>query len=215
MKPGIPIGLAGFAGAGKDTTFDRLVAIGGEKFERHSVADPLKESIAALFDVTLDQLEAMKRSESAHVMLDGGREAPEGSISMSMRKFMQRYGTEAHRDVFGEDFWLDVWKRDWSNNCPAGVSWVNTSVRFENEARAIIEDLGGEVWWIEGPRDAGADGRHESEHRLPEHLITRVIDNSVRTFQPTTYLDLEPGIPVPTHPCHRHLDDQLASILYP
>lgn len=209
------IGIAGVAGAGKDTTFERLAALGGERFVRFSIADPMKESIAALFDLPLERLDELKRDPDSYVKV-GGRglkslltDAYMNRLDrkLSMREFMQRYGTESHRDVFGEDFWLRHWLRqvEAMRYGPAAdpsrrPTIVNTSVRFANEAEAIIAQPGGEVWLVEGPQDDGAGG-HPSEEPLPDLLVTRRIDN---TFRPSVG-QADWG--------YENIDDQLALIL--
>lgn len=206
------IGLTGVAGAGKDTVFDRLVAVGGDRYVKMSVADSLKESVAALFGITLEQLEELKRDSRAFV--DIGRVVEHRTAiddvdvefeqlvpPMSIRTFLQRYGTESHRDVFGQDFWLEVWEaraaRQLYLKNPCTI--VNTSVRFENEAARII-DMGGVVWQVNGPQDAGAGG-HSSEVELPDYLITEYIDNETRP----TYDSGEPDF--------SYLDDQLVLLI--
>lgn len=200
------IGLHGVAGSGKDTVFARLQALGGSDFVRMSVADPLKVSVAALLDISLEDIEELKRRDDRGIAVVGdGNHTFHDPIMrpMSIREFIQRYGTESHRDVFGQDFWVDIWERQ-ARATPANQIVVNTSVRFENEADRIINKLLGEVWLIEGPQDANAAG-HLSEQRLPDHLITRVIDNRWRPQAE----EFRSGVS-----SYQHLDDQLATILH-
>lgn len=215
------IGLAGVAGAGKDTVFDRLKVLGGDKFVRLSVADPLKESVAALFGISLDDLEELKRDPHAFVRLGGADpRAPHMSLLrslLSVREFLQRYGTESHRGVFGDDFWLDVWEERADKirfGSDAEVTIVNTSVRFENEAQRIL-DLGGAIWQVNGPQDDGAGG-HESESPLPYDLITEHIDNTVRqVYEETAQGGFGmPNVSVQGGPDFSHLDDQIATLLH-
>jgi hypothetical protein len=206
------LGLTGPAGAGKDTVYERLRELGGDRFVRLSVADPLKESVAALFGITLEQLEDLKRDARAFV--DIGRVVEHRTAvddvdvefeqlvpPLSMRTFLQRYGTESHRGVFGDDFWLDEWERRAQaiHEQRRDAVVVNTSVRFPNEAQRIL-DLGGEVWDVVGPQDYGAAG-HASEAPLPRNLITHVIDNEDRSL----YASGEPDF--------SYLDDQIVSLL--
>ncbi len=220
------LGLAGVAGAGKDTVFERLQALGGPRFVRMSVADPLKESIAALFDIDLDTLDRLKRDPDSFVKV-GGADPDRPGMAIyygggrqrrTMREFMQRYGTEAHRDVFGQDFWLDVWQMNATNaqleaaggafvTADAPLTIVNTSVRFENEAQRIIE-MGGRVFHVEGPQDVGAGG-HPSEKLLPEELITGFFDNTVRSVIERA---VEGRLEYETD--YSHLDDQIATLLH-
>lgn len=210
------IGLHGKAGAGKDTVYERLLSLGGPKYVRRSIADPMKDSIAALFGVSLERLEELKRDPSSFVKIGGtgepSKQTPGAYMarydrSMTVRQFMQRYGTEAHRGVFGQDFWLDFWMRQWADTSAQGEVWVNTSVRFENEAQRI-RDVGGEVWLIKGPHD-GVEG-HESEVQLPDRLIDRVIDNTERA---SFSFAENCGDPIVDYPDFSHLDSQVAAFL--
>lgn len=204
------LGLSGVAGAGKDTVHARLVALGGARFVRLSVADPLKDAAVALLGCSHDQLEEWKRDGSVGVQLvhehRGGLDGP-----MSIRLFLQKLGTQVGREIFGESFWLDLWERKAQeiHEQRRNAVIVNTSVRFENEAQRIL-DLGGEVWHIDGPQDPGA-GTHESEQRLPDELITRVIDNTVRGE--IQHIDPDGNLQG-SEPDFQHLDDQIASILH-
>lgn len=142
------IGLSGQKQSGKDTVAAYLVKEHG--FERKAFADPLKQSVAALFGIPFSYIDKLKMDD---VLVGIGRIGqPEydqwiqydGEVSkgLTFREFLQRYGTEAHRDIFGQDFWLDY-------TLPVqgfypGRAIVVTDVRFSNEARRIRE-LGGMV----------------------------------------------------------------------
>lgn len=189
------IGLHGKKESGKDFVFDRIRALGGPRYHRLSVADPLKDSVAALFGITTEQLDAWKNDRTAEVALFAGGDE---QVSMSVRRFLERYGHQAHREVFGEDFWLDFWltlvKRQRRLSKPAPTI-VNTSVRYANEAEAI-QAAGGVVWRIVGPPEVEDAPDQVDEHGkpipselvLPPHLIDATIDNTIRDGNPA-YVD--------------------------
>lgn len=176
------IGLHGRMGSGKDTVLERLQVLMPDKFVRVSFADPLKRSVAVLFGITVEQLEHLKRDDGYGVGL--GPRSP-GVIhtsvrDMTIRTFLQRYGTEAHREIFGDDFWVEVGMREAMRILDASDYKhivVFTDVRFENEARAIIK-YAGEIWEINGP--VNDTGDHASETPLPAPFIDRYIDNTSR-----------------------------------
>lgn len=88
------------------------------------------------------------------------------------RSYIQRFGQEAHRELFGENFWVDQ-----TNFSPAGAELVVLAdCRFPNEAQAAL-DRGGEVWRIDRP-GLEPPNNHISETPLPDHLITRTIPNN-------------------------------------
>lgn len=159
------IGLAGLKGSGKDTVGAYLVKEHG--FERKSFADPLKRSVAALFDIPFSEVDKLKNDSGARVELDGGpnRVEGEGVVSivyadMTFRTLLQRYGTEAHRGIFGEDFWVD-------QTLPVqgyypGRKIVVTDVRFANEAQRV-NHLGGALVQVWHPTAETALDQHASE----------------------------------------------------
>lgn len=173
------VGLTGKLGSGKDTVLLRLQELFGDRYEKASYAEPLKKSVAALFNITVEQIEAMKNEPQIRVTIvdlkGAGRDL---GRSFSMREILQRYGTEAHREVFGEDFWVAAAMADLARRDPDPEKiYVFTDVRFDNEAKAIV-NAGGRVY-----RVIGADnntGDHPSEAGVSELLISGTIDNSHR-----------------------------------
>ena len=90
------------------------------------------------------------------------------------REFLQKYGTEGHREVFGENFWVDQF---WNSNDFTGVDvLIIADCRYDNEAQDVI-DRGGIIIKIDNPvTDAAQDG-HASEQGISENLITHRINN--------------------------------------
>lgn len=183
------IGLTGKLGSGKDTVLARLQDLfgGTGSYQRVSFADKLKESAAALFGVTLEHLEMMKNEPSFRVnILNIRGYGQELGRSLSIREMLQRYGTEAHRNIFGDDFWVEAAMRGIEELAPmpyqgkpdkSGPILVFTDVRFDNEARAIIE-RGGRIYRVIGPNEDTGD--HVSEAGIADNLVVGEIDNSHR-----------------------------------
>lgn len=172
------IGLTGRKGSGKDTVYERACRILAEAegllVERTGFADCLYWSAAAAFGVTPDTLRQIKNDPGAVVTLvnKGGKVM----ASLTVREYLQRYGTEAHRDIFGDDFWVEQVRL---RNTAARVLFV-TDVRFENEARAI-KKAGGHVVRVVGPAETEHSGDdHASEAALPSWLIDETLLNRVR-----------------------------------
>ena len=171
------IGLNGYARSGKDTVAGFISEIYDGEVEIVAFADLIKLSAARALkactdpdDVGLPAVRAwadqFKNGWSVRIFDRIGNQVG----GMQGREFLQRYGTEAHRELFGDDFWVD--QIDWQRDCDV---LVFTDVRFENEARAIKE-RGGKVWRIERPSSRA--GRHASEQPLDPALIDRVIINN-------------------------------------
>lgn len=162
------VALNGLKQSGKDTVAAYLIKEYG--FERRAFADPMKKSIAALFDIPFHEIDKLKTDDGFSVnLLDGG----ERISSLTFREFLQRYGTEAHRGVFGENFWLDYTLP--KNAYYAGRKIVITDLRFENEAHRI-RDCGGYVVGIHRPGLDGSD-LHSSEKPLPTSEIDLILMN--------------------------------------
>ena len=176
------IGLHGRAQAGKDTVYERALAIWGAGIvERRSFADKLYESAAAALGVTAKDLSWWKTDLGANVYVGGLHTVWN---SETVREYLQRYGTEAHRDIFGEDFWVQQLDLTGHSNRLVFV----TDVRFDNEA-AAIRRAGGKIVEVIGDK-AGAY-QHRSEAGLtdpPDYVIYnmvrgdgyRALDHAVR-----------------------------------
>jgi hypothetical protein len=171
------IGLNGRKQAGKDTVCERIAhkLDGVIEVERVSFADLLYESAAAALGVTVEFLQAHKSDPRYTVAVL----APNGRVvrELTIREFLQGYGTEAHRLVFGDSFWVDQVEPRLMRH--VGRIVVVTDVRFENEARAV-QAAGGAVVEVIGPEGRVTDDAHASEAPLPESLIDVTVDNSVR-----------------------------------
>jgi hypothetical protein len=179
------LGLSGRAGAGKDLTYkllvelaDQLVSRGGRmSVVRRAFADPLKVSAARALGVKgdaqacLDFCNRIKGDGLIRVNSASG----DHITYLTGREYLQFYGTEAHREVFDDSFWVDAsLPKGWN---PVSELVVVTDVRFPNEAERIHEN-GGVVWQINRP-DGGkiAESAHSSEVGLHRRYIHRYIDN--------------------------------------
>lgn len=168
------IGLTGRAQAGKDTVYQAMrdYLAGHIEVERRAFADPLYESAAAALGVTAEDLRRWKTDEDMEIgVIDDCTPVYERTITV--REYLQRYGTEAHRDIFGKDFWVRA--LDLGDHRDKIV--VVTDVRFPNEAQAI-HDNGGYVVRVVGPYMGDDD--HASELPLADSLVDAVIDNTHR-----------------------------------
>lgn len=168
------IGLAGRSGAGKDTAFQFLADSLPFQFERRAFADSMKASAMAAFGLSADLADEFKTRATVTVAF--GENEP--VVSLTGREFIQRYGTEAHRHIFGDEFWIDRTLTDFQ---PQAITVV-TDVRLDNEADAI-RALDGEVWLIERPGDRIAESGHITEAGIsgPDEVI--VNDSSLGVFR--------------------------------
>ncbi len=189
------LGFTGKLGSGKDTAGERLVQLAGIEGVQLSFAFSLKESAAKLLDIDRLDWETYKNDPDVKVLLQTGwvdcevvydhdddgnplvgpGESPKIVREFTAREFLQRYGTEAHRDVFGQSFWVDQAMADYYRSTE--VYFYFTDARFVNEAVAI-RDNGGLIIRVLG--DNEETGGHVSEAGLPDEYINFEIDNTVR-----------------------------------
>lgn len=162
------IGLSGFARAGKDTVADYLVAKHG--FVKLSFATPMREALYRLnpFITVAD----MQRVPLATAVDGLGWENLKAD-SPDIRPLMQRLGTEVGRQMFGEDFWVDLAVKEAAKHDKI----VFADTRFKNEANAIRSG-GGSVWRINRPEFEAAND-HISEHDLDDYDFDTVINNNL------------------------------------
>lgn len=156
------IGLHGFPGAGKDTVAEILAEYG---YQRIAFADKLREALEGLNPVVVIEggrgvrLRPLVRAHGWDTLK---RRVPE------VRELLQRLGTEAGRDIHGENVW--------ANLAMAKVqspedNYVFTDARFPNEF-AAIRARGGVM--VNVVRDGvGAVNDHVSERALPCDYMLR------------------------------------------
>lgn len=195
----IIVGLAGAMGAGKDTAFGFLQEWGNENklvVQRFSFADKLKISAMRALGHPADLgnehavhfADALKQPGSTiqvnipdeALLASGGQiidEAAPNTTTFSGRQYLQWYGTEAHRDVFGTDFWVDQLEAQLDAADLEGFIDVAviTDVRFPNEGELLSRI--GEIWEIKRPDAGGEHLQHASEAGLPEGQVQLVLRN--------------------------------------
>lgn len=196
------IGLTGAAGAGKDTACGYASEWCEENeltAARVAFADPLKVSAAralgfqgastlgsreetaecVAFCNQIKQEGVTIRADLYHPGCTGPDPEPpsyEPLAELSGRQYLQFYGTEAHRDVFGESFWSDALLATLKQREQEGVDVVFiTDTRFVNEGK-LVAGLG-EIWSIQRELAQTVEA-HSSEEPLPRELIEATIYNA-------------------------------------
>jgi hypothetical protein len=173
------IGIHGPSRSGKDTIYKILLEeFPTIKFERQGFADALKISAAKALGCTgsdeelIAVMDALKEEGQIHT--------PWGKVSG--REFLQCYGTEAHRDMFGKDFWLDSVIPDPSMPQLMANGLIRRAdvliipdVRYQNEITRVILSKG-EIWKVRRNAQGNNTG-HASEQELDANWDV-VIDNN-------------------------------------
>lgn len=171
--PDVLIGVAGYAGAGKDALADLLVAHFG--FTKISFADPMRE-IAAAIDPIIAYVKTDDPNEDEIlrytdvVEMFGYDESK--MLYPEMRRFLQRLGTEGGRGILGQDVWVNEAMR----RAQAYERVVFADMRFRNEAEAI-RAAGGRTIRVERPGVSPAND-HASEHDLAKWSFDLHVNNN-------------------------------------
>lgn len=153
------VGIAGPAGAGKDTVADYLVAHHG--FTKISMAGPLKAGMAAM-----GFPEPVSRDDKEKLI---------PGFDFTWRQAAQRLGTEWGRGLDPE-IWVKVMADHLSRSTGRTVI---SDIRFENEAE-MVRNLSGKMLLLAGRKaDLGEAAAHVSEAGVMFHpLLDGYIDNS-------------------------------------
>lgn len=159
------IGLSGYARSGKDTVADHLIST--YNFSRHSFAASMKEAMYRLNPIVhSDSIGTFRYQSLVDVYgLDKVKDDyPE------VRRLLQVFGTEVGRDMFGENFWVDLVLDNLRS-----FHTVISDVRFVNEADAI-RNQGGVIWRVNRSGIGPVTG-HSSEIALDQYNFDAVLNN--------------------------------------
>lgn len=167
------IGLTGNMGVGKDTVADFLVTEYG--YKKVGFSDVMYDAVCALWGITLEDALAYKETGSVHIRVEWNGAIPSNVLSHSWtwRTFLQRFGTEMGREVFGPDFWVEQFAERYLFDGNS-TDYVVRDVRFNNEAE-LITDYAGDIWHIVRPGYEGDE--HVSEAGINPSYIRGDIGN--------------------------------------
>lgn len=161
----VDVGLAGVARSGKDSVGRVLV---GEGFKKRSFAAPMRQALA-IVNGHVETVDGFMPLMDA-LYLFGGWEGLKVKAP-GVRGLLQRLGTGVGRELWGEDFWVDLVFRD----LVFTEDYVFTDVRFPNEVEAI-RARGGVVWQVVRP-GVEAVNNHISESALDGVVFDATIVN--------------------------------------
>lgn len=174
------IGLTGPARSGKNTVAEIISQEYGGRVREVAFADLIKVSAARALGIQFspDQVGSKAVRMWADVFKTHAtiqiRDDRTGEIDheISGRAFLQRYGTEAHRELFDDDFWV----KNAELSLPGDELVVVTDVRFDNEAHRI-KSMKGFIWKV-SRGDVGPVNDHASERPIDASLIDVEIPNN-------------------------------------
>jgi hypothetical protein len=159
------IGLAGYAGTGKDTVRAMLQYLGYTGF---AFADPIRKMLRQLLsDSGIDDRFIHDRAF---------KEVAIHELGVSYRQMAQTLGTEWGRNLV-PDFWLRIAQAYLDDQVDMGGTHFTVSdVRFVNEAQWVRQN-GGVIWRIERP-DVVPVRAHTSEQELYHFKADTVLHNT-------------------------------------
>lgn len=167
------VGLTGYAGVGKDAFAKSLKLRGG--FERVGFADAVKEMALVLNPVLWFPGKSWDTQETLSSIVnkygwEGAKKAP------SVRQYLQVLGTDAVRNIIGNDAWIRAAEAKVIGHLREGRNVVITDVRFPNEA-AFVKSYGGTVVKIMRP-NVNAVNDHISDTGIDDLEVDVVLWNT-------------------------------------
>lgn len=160
------IGLAGAAGAGKDTIATLMVV---DDWEHVAFADPLKDICVRHLGLSKDD-----------VYTQEGKMKFNDFWGMTNREILQKVGTEAMRNGFDKDVWVKIMELKLTGILMRGGKVIVTDCRFGNEAELIYR-IGGVVAKVERPSMRSmltkSESGHSSEGGIDDGLVSFTVVN--------------------------------------
>ena len=141
-------GISGFKSSGKDTLADHLVKAHG--FTKVSFADKLKDACSTIFEWDREMLEgSTAESREWREEVDEWWADRLDNPEFTPRLALQWMGTEAGRNVFGQNIWCAAMEKFILDN-PG--NYVIPDVRFRNEVK-MIKNMRGDMIRIKRGND--------------------------------------------------------------
>jgi len=197
------IGINGYSGSGKDTIgviiqYLNCINVGNltiedvvkdykshewwledqSTWEVRKFAGKLKDIASHLTGIDIEKFEDQEFKKT-----DLGPEWATHHMPLSVRKFLQRLGTDALREGLHDNVWVNALMADYisidynDDEQPRLPNWVITDTRFPNEAQAI-KDKGGIIIRVERP-GVSPINNHPSEVGLDNWKFDyKVVNNS-------------------------------------
>lgn len=159
------IGICGGKGQGKDTVAQHLTRV--YNMEQLAFASPVKTALIAMFGVSSDLFydPALKEVPSDEL------------LGHTPRRLMTTLGTEWGRHTIDQELWVKLLARRLDIALRGGFNVVVSDVRFDNEARVVL-DRGGEIWHVTGRPPIYSQSDHASEGGVSPDLVSRTIVNN-------------------------------------
>lgn len=156
------IGVSGYIGSGKSTVAAHLAETCG--YVVYGFFDEILEELYASFPETVKEIARHFAQASDPDTVDKMLRADRPAF---VRRFLQEFGTEDRRRLFGDDYWTARWIVTVQTRF-RGRRVVNPNVRSREECEAVRK-LGGVVLRVTRPGTAPAPGAHRTETSLHDN----------------------------------------------
>jgi hypothetical protein len=167
---GALVGITGYATSGKDTFAKSLALRGG--FKVMGMSDALLDMARVLNPLL--QYDDGQLFELNRVLAAVGY--TEAKKIPSVREYLQRLGTEAVREILGNDSWTRAAERKFVGLLAEGTNVAVTGIRFPNEAQ-MIKAYGGTIVKILRNGTEPSNG-HSSDTELDTLPVDMVVFNN-------------------------------------
>jgi len=171
MTKGHFIGIGGKKESGKTTVANYYQF--EFKFQEMGFSDPLNDVLTVLNPFVMIQASGHDMLRYAEVV--GSRGFTKAKEIPEVRRLLQYIGTEVGRQMFHEDFWVDIVAERVSRLTDEGHNVALTGVRYKNEID-MVRRLGGSTLYITRP-GISEISEHASENSLTADDFEHVIDN--------------------------------------
>jgi hypothetical protein len=165
------IAFSGFKGSGKDTAAKVLVDEYG--FTKIAFADAVRTMALIINPIITIRAEPAAIWLLSDVVTRFGWDVAKNEYP-EVRRLLQVIGTEAVRNLIGENVWVDTLSKRFPDVADDDTRYVITDCRFDNEVEFVRSNHGLLVW-VDRPGTA-SDG-HASESPHIKELATTILHN--------------------------------------
>lgn len=164
------ITLSGKKRAGKDTSGlylkHALINTYGKKVELIALAEPMKDMVAKLLNITVEEVEYLKNAEVEYINYSGVN-------PLTVRNLLQNFG-QGLKEYFGRDVWCELVEKKMTDD---DTIYIITDVRFPFELDYFLKRYATNSIKIEKDQEYDEDS-HESEQYIDDIKTQFIVENN-------------------------------------